>query len=173
MSTKRSDRTHQEKEKFIEFLKQGKNRIEAAQLIGHKEAWASRTLKKIREMEPSRLENTTEAVKCEPQEQDMLQTTQKFQTAPEPTQTIENTPKEEKATEAANTKAEKQTFSFRTEQGYIEDWKAYAETIGTKDVGALWAAAINEYIENHPLTANQQEIYNLKKKIIEMQRKEK
>lgn len=73
----------------------------------------------------------------------------------------------------ANTKPQKQSFSFRAEQTKIENWKLYAETVGAGDVGALWTAAIDEYITNHKLTEEQQVIYDLKKKIAEMQRKQK
>lgn len=101
------------------------------------------------------------------------QTTQKPQTAPEPSQAEIPTPKEEKTAEKANTRAEKQTFSFRAEQSKIENWKLYAETIGTKDIGTLWTAAIDEYISNHELTADQQAVYDLKKKAAEIQRNQK
>lgn len=91
------------------------------------------------------------------------------QTAPEP---LQNTPEGEKRSYEANTKPQKQSFSFRAEQSKIENWKLYAETVGG-DIGALWTAAIEEYISNHKLTKDQQAIYDLKKKVAEMQKKQK
>ena len=72
----------------------------------------------------------------------------------------------------ADTKPVKQSFSFGADKTKIEHWKLYAETISTKDIDKLWSAAIDEYISNHALTADQQEIYNLKKKVTEMAKKQ-
>ncbi len=69
-----------------------------------------------------------------------------------------------------NTKPQKQSFSFRAECRKIESWKLYAETVGG-DMGALWSAAIDEYIENHKLTAEQQTVYELKQQVLAVQRK--
>lgn len=165
-----NSKAYQEEEAFLNLLRQGKSRKEAYEAIGREKTWASKTLKKIRETEPERLKGTAEEVKDEPQ--DTPQAPQKPQTDPEPIQTEESTPKEEKAEEKPNTKPQKQSFSFRADQSKIESWKLYAETIGTKDIGTLWTAAIDEYISNHKLTADQQEIYNLKKKAAEMAKKQ-
>lgn len=84
-----------------------------------------------------------------------------------------NTLIEEKVENNTNTKPQRQSFSFRADQDKIETWKLYAETIGAKDIGTLWTAAIDEYINNHKLTEDQQVIYNLKKKAVEMQKNQK
>lgn len=47
----------------------------------------------------------------------------------------------------------------------------YAESLGVNDIGALWSCAIDEYIENHELTADQKTVYNLKKRALETQKK--
>lgn len=90
---------------------------------------------------------------------------QKCKTVTEQQEPIKSTPAKEKK---ENTKPQKQSFSFRADLNKIEKWKLYAETIDPKDIGALWTAAIDEYISNHALTAEQQEIYGLKKKAAEM-----
>lgn len=98
-------------------------------------------------------------------------TSQNSQIAPEKVQTIKNTSIRENAEKTANIKPQKQSFSFRADKSKIESWKLFAEAIGTKDLGELWTAAIEEYISNHPLTENQQEIYTLKMKAAEIARK--
>lgn len=100
------------------------------------------------------------------------QDAQKPETAPEPQEPIKSTPAEEKAEEKPNTKPQKQTFSFRADQSKIENWKAYAEATG-QDIGTLWTAAIDEYINSHELTADQKAIYELQKQAAEMARKAK
>lgn len=103
----------------------------------------------------------------------IIEAPQNPQEAPKQIQLIKSTPAEERAEEKANTKPQKQSFSFRADQSKIESWKLYAETIGTKDIGTLWSAAIDEYISNHALTADQQAIYDLKKKAAEMAKKQR
>ena len=96
-----------------------------------------------------------------------------LETAFESQKPIKNTLIEEKVENNTNTKPQRQSFSFRADQNKIETWKLYAETIGVKDIGALWTAAIDEYINNHKLTEDQQIIYDLKKKAIEIQKNQK
>lgn len=69
-----------------------------------------------------------------------------------------------------NTKQKKQSFSFRADQNDIERWKLYAETLGVKDLGKLWSSAIEEYINSHALTAEQQKVYEMKKEAVRIQR---
>jgi len=166
-----NSKAYQEEESFLDLLRQGKTRKEAYEAIGREKTWASKTIKKIRETEPERLKGTAEEIKEEPQ--DTPQAQQKPEIATEQPQPIENTPKEEKAEIRANTKPQKQSFSFRADQNKIEKWKLYAEAIGTKDIGALWTTAIDEYISNHELTADQKTIYELKRKVAEMQKNQK
>jgi hypothetical protein len=139
----------------------------------------SRNKREIEEKEPERVKRlkaeveAEKAAAVEAPAQDTPQVPQKPETAPEPQEPIKSTPTEEKAEEKPPTKPQKQSFSFRADQNKIENWKLYAETIGTKDIGTLWTAAIDEYISNHALTADQQEIYDLKKKAAEMAKKQK
>lgn len=173
-----NSKAYQEEETFLNLLRQGKTRKEAYEAIGREKTWASKTIKKIKETEPERLKGTTEEITAEQTEakapaQDTPQAPQKPKTAPEPQEPIQIPAEEEKAKEKANTKLQKQSFSFRAEQSKIESWKLYAETIGTKDIGTLWTVAIDEYISNHALTADQQAIYDLKKKAAEMAKKQR
>ena len=100
-------------------------------------------------------------------------TDESMETAQQDKPQATQTPQKEKAEKKANTKPQKQSFSFRAEQDKIENWKLYAETIGAKDIGTLWTAAIDEYIGNHALTADQQKIFNLKKQAAEMAKGQK
>lgn len=187
-----NNKAYQEEEAFLNLMRQGKSRKEAYEAIGREKTWASKIIKKIRETEPERLKGTGEDVKdesktfilttAESQKQDPVefnivrtapQEPQRGDIELEHTQPIKNTPEEEKHVYVANTKPQKQSFSFRAEQTKIENWKLYAETVGAGDVGALWTAAIDEYIANHKLTEEQQVIYDLKKKVAEMQKKQK
>ncbi len=164
----RTSKAYQEEEKFLELLRQGKTRKEAYEAIGREKTWASKTIKKIKETDPERLKGTAEEIKEKPQ--DKPKATQKPKTANRKPQPTENTLQEE--TEGKpNTKQKRQSFSFRADQNKIEEWKLYAEAIGTKDIGTLWTAAIDEYISNHELTADQKAIYELKRKVAEMQKK--
>ena len=106
------------------------------------------------------------------QGQDTPQIAQKLQTVSKPMQTKSKS-KEETTEKKANTKPQKQSFSFRADQSKIENWKLYAEAVGTKDIGTLWTAAIDEYISNHELTTSQQTIYELKKRAAEIQKNQK
>ena len=180
--TAKQSKKEQDIETFLELLRKGKSRKEAYETLGHDKSWASRLITELKEKDPDRLkgtseeikeEVTTEQIEKEPTTQNAPQTTQEPQTAPKPSQPIKSTLEEEKHVYGANMKPQKQSFSFRAEQTKIENWKLYAETVGTGDVGALWTAAIDEYIANHKLTEEQQIIYDLKKKIAEMQKKQK
>lgn len=130
----------------------------------------SKKIREIEEKEPERVKRLKAEVEAE---KDTPQAPQKPEISPEPHEPIQTPVAEEKAEEKPPTKPQKQSFSFRADQSKIENWKLYAETIGTKDIGTLWTAAIDEYISNHALTADQQAIYDLKKKAAEMAKKQK
>lgn len=99
------------------------------------------------------------------------QDTQNKKSTPKQKQIIEDTPDEKKIEIQTSTKPQKQSFSFRADLRKIENWKLYADAVGTDDIGALWSDAIDEYIGNHGLTSEQQSIYDLKKQALEMQKK--
>lgn len=60
-------------------------------------------------------------------------------------------------------KKQKKVFSFRGDQTAVTSWRLYADASGLK-VDDLGTAAMMEYIENHPLTKDQQKIFDLKMK---------
>lgn len=168
-TTKKSEKRQQDIEIFLEQLRQGKNQKEASEAAGHDKSWGSHVIAELKEKEPERLKGTPQEVKdAEKSPQDKPQTAQKPQEATKAEQIVKSTPIEEKSEEKANTKPQKQSFSFRADQDKIESWKLYAETIGAKDIGTLWTAAIDEYISNHALTADQQKIFKLKKQAADM-----
>lgn len=56
----------------------------------------------------------------------------------------------------------KKVFSFRTEAENADHWRLWADAAGLK-VDDLGTKAITEYIKRHPLTDDQNQIYELKK----------
>ena len=144
--------------------------IDGANYLNINKGTFNKKIREIEEKEPERVKRLKAEVEAE---KDTPQAQQKPETAPEPHEPIQTPVAEEKAEEKPPTKPQKQSFSFRADQSKIENWKLYAETIGTKDIGTLWTAAIDEYISNHALTSDQQAIYDLKKKAAEMAKKQK
>lgn len=59
-------------------------------------------------------------------------------------------------------KPQKKVFSFRAEAESADNWRLWADAKGMK-VDEMGTAAFTEFIENHPLTADEQTIYELKK----------
>lgn len=130
----------------------------------------------IKETQPGRLTEPAEELPIDEQkkllEEYMNQTTQKRtdtpqapqkpQTAVEPIQTEESTPKEEKVKEKPNTKQKKQVFSFRATLDEIASWKAYATATG-ETMENVGTAAMNEYLDRHKLTGAEQAIFEAMK----------
>jgi hypothetical protein len=67
-------------------------------------------------------------------------------------------PKEENPQKSA-----KKVFSFRGGIDSVTKWRLYADASGMK-VDDLGTAALEEYLENHPLTEEQKQIYDIKLK---------
>ncbi len=59
-------------------------------------------------------------------------------------------------------KTVKKVFSFRAEAETADNWRLWADAAGLK-VDELGTKAITEYIKKHPLTEDQNQIYELKK----------
>lgn len=137
-------------------------------LLGINKGTFSRKKREIEEKEPERVERLKVELAAEREvvAQDTLQDTERLIEATKPSQTIQNTSAKEKFENEANTKLERQSFSFRTDIDKIENWKSYAVAIKTKDIGALWTIALDEFMENHPLTAEQQAIFSKQKEIL-------
>lgn len=72
-----------------------------------------------------------------------------------------NAKKSEKNVPEAKQKPQKKVFSFRAEVESADSWRVWADAKGLK-VDELGSKAIAEYIKRHPLTADQQKIYDLK-----------
>jgi hypothetical protein len=66
----------------------------------------------------------------------------------------------EKVTESPK-KTQKKVFSFRAEIDQVNSWRVWADAKGMK-VEELGTLAFTEYIKKHPLTEDQQKIYELK-----------
>ncbi|MCX4298008.1 MAG: hypothetical protein OSJ73_13390 [Lachnospiraceae bacterium] len=100
----------------------------------------------------------------------ITQAPQKPETAPEPHEPIKSTPSEEKAEEKPNTKQEKRVMGFRADVNKIDLWKIYAEAT-EQEIGVMCTAAIDEYISNHELTADQRQIFDIKIKALEAEKR--
>lgn len=80
------------------------------------------------------------------------------QITPKTQEPIKSTLAEEKAEEKPNTKQTKQVFSFRAAISDIAVWRAYATATGMS-LERFANAAMQEYIEHHPLTGTEQVIF--------------
>ncbi|MCM1181229.1 MAG: hypothetical protein NC347_13295 [Clostridium sp.] len=157
--------TDEQMDEALKAVYRSDRQQDGADLLQINKGTFSRKKREIEENEPERVERLkaeVEAEKKEAEPQDTPQTTQKPQTAPEPSQPIENTPKEEKAEEKPNTKQKKQVFSFRATIEDIASWKAYATATG-QTMENVGTAAMNEYLENHRLTGAEQSIFEAMK----------
>lgn len=127
----------------------------------------SKKIREIEEKEPERVKRLKAEVEAE---KDTPQAPQKPETAPEPQEPIKSTPTEEKAEEKPNTKQEKRVMGFRADVNKIDLWKIYAEATG-QEIGVMCTAAIDEYISNHELTADQRQIFDIKIKALEAEKR--
>ena len=78
---------------------------------------------------------------------------------PVPGRTLIISPTEEKPVKTANTKPQKQVFSFRAEKELVKQWRTYAAACPGMKVDELGRLALQEYIENHPLTGAAKKFY--------------
>ena len=81
-----------------------------------------------------------------------------------------NASEKEKIEIQTNTKPKKAVMGFRAEQEKMEVWKLYADATG-QEIGVLCTAAIDEYIKRHKLNEDQQKFFDLKKKMLEAEKK--
>lgn len=117
----------------------------------------SKKIREIEEKEPERVKRLKEEAG-----QTTTQPTPEPQTAPKKEQADNSTPTPEKGEEKANTKPQKQVFSFRAALDDITDWKAYSTATGEK-MENIGTAAMNEYIGNHPLTGAEKAVFDAMK----------
>lgn len=85
------------------------------------------------------------------------------QTAPEKEVKTSTRASRKKPTESHTEpqKEKKKVFSFRAGESQVDSWRVWADAKGIK-VDELGEKAISEYIKKHSLTADQQQIYDLK-----------
>lgn len=88
----------------------------------------------------------------------------------EGSQTATETASDDKGTDTKGTakkrseepkKTGKKVFSFRAEESIVDSWRVWADAKGIK-VDELGEKAIQEYIKRHPLSDDQNQIYELK-----------
>lgn len=85
-------------------------------------------------------------------------------------QAIKDSSKKENLQNPTNTKPTKAVMGFRAEVEKMEDWKLYASVTG-QEIGVLCTNAIDEYINHHKLTVEQQQLFDLKKQALEAEKK--
>lgn len=95
---------------------------------------------------------------------------QKPQTTLEQTNSNPNPPKDEKFQNKTNAKSIKAVMGFRAEVEKMENWKIYAN-VTNQEIGALCTTALEEYIAQHKLTPEQQQLFDLKKQTLETEKK--
>ena len=76
---------------------------------------------------------------------------------------IESKSTKEEAKKKSTEKLQKKVFSFRAEAETVDSWRLWADAKGMK-VDDLGEKALQEYIKRHPLSEDQKQIYDLKKK---------
>ena len=71
------------------------------------------------------------------------------------------------AEEPKKQSGEKQVFSFRGDKEKVKKWRAYASLIKMQHspeekfvVDDIWGKALDDYIENHPLSGAEMELFN-------------
>lgn len=139
----------------------------------------SETYQEESEKEPDRLKGTSEEIKDKVQleqaetkseeETATSNTPQEPQIAAELSQPTKNTPEEEKRAYGTDIKPQKTVMGFRAEVGKIELWKLYADA-AEQEISAMCTAALDEYVCNHELTAEQKEIFDIKKQALEAEK---
>lgn len=183
--------TRQEQEEiFLKVYAETNIQKEAAEAVGWDKSKAWRFIKKIREKEPERLNAAMEKVRTntvqvtttsvkEKQEPTVInakviespkQEPQNNEIRLKHTQPKENTLKEKRIENKANTKPQKGTMGFRANVSKIEYWRIYAD-VTDKELSVMCTAAIDEYIQRHELTADQQAIIDIRIQALEAERR--
>lgn len=185
---KRERETKERREKVIEMFNSGMSQVAIAEKFNVDKSTITRDLQYIRKNYPEKLldkaaepqEQTEDTITAadiptehEPIAQDTPQATEKPHTAPEPSQPMQSTPTEEKAEYKPNktaTKTEKKIMGFRAAVDRMEVWKLYADATG-QEISSLCTAALDEYVDRHKLTEEQKQLFDLKRKMLEDEKK--
>lgn len=145
---------------------------DGADLLGINKGTFSRKKREIEENECERAERLKAEIAAEKKAfiKDTSQTAQQTAEHSEPIQTVKSIPEEETHVHEANTKPQKAVMGFRAEVDKIELWKLYADS-AEQEISAMCTAALDEYIRNHELTADQKEIFDIKKQALEAEKR--
>lgn len=177
MARQKKNEQQKREEEFLKIYNSGKITLqEAAEKVGRSKSWGSRIAKKSQQSKnvPAITDEPKQEIKESRTSQEkvaeMLIKEEKVipakvveapkmpQIAPEMHEPIKSTPTEEKAEETPNTKQTKQVFSFRAAVSDIAVWRAYATATGMS-LEKVANAALQEYVENHPLTGTERTIF--------------
>ena len=149
--------TRQEQEEaFLKVYNETGVQKRAADAVGWTVSKAWRFIEKLRKNQPELLKTP--------------QAPQKPHTSPKLSQPKESTLKEEKTENKANTKPQKGTMGFRTDTKKIEYWRLYADVTDT-ELGIMCTSAIDEYVQRHKLTEEQQAIIDIRLKALEAEKR--
>lgn len=148
-----------DKTKASKFVKKWRQEQEAQQSENNP-ATTDEPKQEIKESRTSQEEVAEMPIKEESQviPAKVVEAPQMPQIASEMHEPMKSTPTEEKAEEEPNTKPRKQVFSFRASIDDIAIWRSYATATGMS-LEKVANAALQEYVENHPLTGTEQVIF--------------
>ncbi|MDE7478139.1 MAG: hypothetical protein K2M91_09350 [Lachnospiraceae bacterium] len=164
--------TNEQKDEALKAAYRTDRQQDEADLPSINKGTFNKTKREIEENELERVEHIKVGIAAEKETtaKDTPQIVQKPTEPPEPIRTVENTPKKEKYVYETNTKPQKAVMGFRAEVDKIELWKLYADA-AEQEISAMCTAALDEYIHNHELTADQKEIFDIKKQALEAEKK--
>ncbi len=183
MAKQGKDEQQKQEAEFLRIYQETGSQKEAYTAVGWDKTKASKFVKKWRQEQEAQQSKNVPAITDEPKQESkesptpqeevvempikeesqvipakVVEAPQMPQIAPETQEPIKSTPTEEKAEEKPNAKPRKQVFSFRASIDDIAIWRSYATAAGTS-LEKFANAALQEYVENHPLTGTEQVIF--------------
>lgn len=183
MAKQGKDEQQKQEAEFLRIYQETGSQKEAYMAVGWDKTKASKFVKKWRQEQEAQQSKNVPAITDEPKQESkesptpqeevvempikeesqvipakVVEAPQMPQIAPETQEPIKSTPAEEKAEEKPNAKPRKQVFSFRASIDDIAIWRSYATAAGTS-LEKFANAALQEYVENHPLTGTEQVIF--------------
>jgi hypothetical protein len=183
MAKQGKDEQQKQEAEFLRIYQETGSQKEAYTAVGWDKTKASKFVKKWRQEQEAQQSKNVPAITDEPKQESkesptpqeevvempikeesqvipakVVEAPQMPQIAPETQEPIKSTPAEEKAEEKPNAKPRKQVFSFRASIDDIAIWRSYATAAGTS-LEKFANAALQEYVENHPLTGTEQVIF--------------
>lgn len=183
MAKQGKDEQQKQEAEFLRIYQETGSQKEAYTAVGWDKTKASKFVKEWRQEQEAQQSKNVPAITDEPKQESkesptpqeevvempikeesqvipakVVEAPQMPQIAPETQEPIKSTPAEEKAEEKPNAKPRKQVFSFRASIDDIAIWRSYATAAGTS-LEKFANAALQEYVENHPLTGTEQVIF--------------